>query len=54
MRVGHSCTEDTFLFTYIRPLVFSFELFYIVVSGPFIADYAVKALFIAKWQHYLT
>ena len=25
----------------IRPLVFSFELFYIIISGPFIADYTV-------------
>ena len=30
----------------LRPLVFSFELFYNVVSGPFIADYTVWALLI--------
>ena len=35
-------------FTLIRSLVFSFELFYIVLSGPFIADYAVWALFIVE------
>ena len=29
-------------------LVFSFELFYIVLSGPFIADYAVWALVIVE------
>ena len=29
-------------------LVFSFELFYIVISGPFIADYAVWALLIVE------
>ena len=31
-----------------RPLVFLFELFYIVIAGPFIADYAVWALFIVE------
>ena len=32
----------------LRPLVFSFELFYIVLSGPFIAHYAVWALLIVE------
>ena len=35
-------------FTQIRSLVFSFELFYIVLLGPFIADYAVWALLIVE------
>ena len=30
------------------PLVFSFVLVYIVISGPFIADYAVWALLIVE------
>ena len=37
--VLHICFLFIFFFTSIRPLVFSFELFYIVLSGPFIADY---------------
>ena len=32
----------------LRPLVFSFELFYIVILRPFIADYAVWALLIVE------
>ena len=32
----------------VSPLVFSFELFYFVLSGPFIADYAVWALLIVE------
>ena len=34
--------------THIRPLVFSFGLFYIVISGHFIADYIVWALLIVE------
>ena len=37
-----------FFVSIIRPLVFSFELFYIVISGPFIADFAVWALLIVE------
>ena len=37
-----------YFFIQIRPLVFSFELFYIVISGPFIADYVVWALLIVE------
>ena len=46
--VLHICFSFIFR-TQIRPLVFSFELFNIgiVISAPFIADYAVWALFIA-------
>ena len=47
------CLYVTYLFfvhffIQIRPLVFSFELFYIVISGPFISDYAVWALLIVE------
>ena len=44
--VLHICFSFIFFFIQIRPLVFSFELFYIVIWGPFIADYAVLALLI--------
>ena len=37
-----------FLFILIRPLLFSFELFYIVISGSFTADYLVWALLIVE------
>ena len=33
---------------YYKAVIFSFELFYIVLSGPFIADYAVWALLIVE------
>ena len=46
--VLHICFSFIFFFTLVRPLVFSFELFYIVLSGPFIADYAVWALLIVE------
>ena len=37
-----------FVHVYSRPLVFLSELFYIVLSGPFIAHYAVWALLIVE------
>ena len=43
----HICFSFIF-FIQIMSLVFSFELFYIVISGPFIADYAVWALLIVE------
>ena len=45
--VLHICFSFIF-FTQIRSLVFLFELFYIVLSGPFIAHYAVWALLIVE------
>ena len=40
------CSDVVLLYHW--PLVFLFELFYIVISGPFIADYAVWALLIVE------
>ena len=45
--VLHICFPFIFCIQ-IRPLVFSFELFYIVISVPFIADYAIWALLIVE------
>ena len=45
--VSHICFSFIF-YTQIRPLVFSFELFYICHFGVFIADYAVWDLFIVE------
>ena len=45
--VLHICFSFIFFFFYINKAV-SFELFYIVLSGPFIADYAVWALLVVE------
>ena len=47
----YKCVTHLFFvhfFIQIRPLVFSFELFYIVISGPLIAEFAVWALLIVE------